>query len=472
MHHPQSATWLLCGLLASCNALSPASRMADAGPAPPSQWSASPQAKGGVDQRWIRKTGGAELSRLVAEAMQANPDLKSSAARVEKAAAESKIAGAGRFPSAAIDASGRRSEQKFIGFPLGDTGGIPGSLGNQFGVALNAAWEVDVWGKIKAGTEASIADAEAATLTHQAARVSLAAQVAKAWLALAEANEQVTLAEEGLTARRLLATAVRERFENAADPEDGGSAAQVRLTEAEVATGEGILAQRQQEKSRAVRQLELLLGRYPSGALLARAKLPPLPPPPPAGLPSELLLRRPDILAAERRYAADGRRSQAARLARFPSIQLTGSRGTTTESLGKVVSSEYGVWSLGGSLTQPLFEGGRLLAAEQAARAGEREAAANLQSTVLLAFGEVEQALAAEWFLRERESAATRAAAIASEAATRAEEEFDIGTGDVLTLIDSRQRQIDTASQLSAIRRLRLDSRIDLHLALGGDFTL
>jgi len=456
--------------LVGCAAISPESRMNESGVASPGSWAAARESRSGVDQRWIRKTGGAELSSLVSEALQANPDLKSSAARVEKAAAEAKIAGSGRMPSLAMEGSGKRSKQTFIGFPFGG-GGVPSSLSNNFGVSLNAAWEVDIWGKLKAGQEAAIADLQASGQTYQAARVSLAGQVAKAWLALAEANEQVRLAESAMQSRQILAQAVRERFERAI-AEDGGSAAQVRLTEAEVASGEAILAERNQEKARAIRQLELLLGRYPSGKLVAGAKLPSTPNTPPAGIPSELLLRRPDIIAAERKLAAEGRRKQAAKLARFPSIRLTGSMGTTTDSLRDLLDSDFGVWSLGGSLTQPIFEGGKLAADVEKSAAIEREVAADFQRTVLNAFGEVEQALAAETFLRQRESAAGNASKLAAEAATRADEEFSAGTGDVLTLIESRQQEIDTASRLAAIRRLRLDNRIDLHLALGGDFTL
>ncbi len=445
--------------------------MAEAGEIPNS-WAAAPQARSGVDRRWIRKTGGGELASLVDEALRENPDLRAAASRVERAAAEAKIAGAARLPSFDIGTSGTRSQQRFIGLPIGGFGGgVPGSISNSFGVSLEAAWELDVWGRVKSGQEAALADLQATDGDYAAARVSLAGQVAKAWLALAEANEQVRLAEEGLEARGLLASAVRERFERAIEA-DGGSAAQVRLTESELASGEAILAERQQEKERVLRQLELLLGRYPSGRLVAGAKLPPVAGTPPAGVPSELLLRRPDVLAAERRLAAEGRRTREARLARFPSLRLTGSMGTATDSLRNLLSSDFGVWSIGGSLSQPIFQGGRLAAGEERASATEREVGADLQRVVLRAFGEVEQALVAEAFLRERESAVMKSADLAREAAARATEEFDAGTGDVLTLIDARQREIDTASQVAAIRRLRLDNRIDLHLALGGDFTL
>jgi NodT family efflux transporter outer membrane factor (OMF) lipoprotein len=446
-------------------------RMGEAGVDAPASWQATRAAAKGVDRDWLQRIGGRELTSLVGEALAANPNLKAAAANVERAAAEARIAGAGRQPALGGEGTARRSEQKFVGFPFGGGGGVPGSLTNNFGVALNAAWELDVWGRMRAGQRAAMADARAEAAEYEAARVSLAAQMAKAWLALAEANEQVVLAEEALESRRILAEAVRQRFERAIT-EDGGSAAQVRLTESEVASGEAFLAQRRQERERAIRQLELLMGRYPSGKLIAAAKMPSMPGPAPAGLPSELLLRRPDVLAAERRLAAEGGRKRKAQLARFPSITLTGSLGTTTGSLDDILSSDFGVWSLGGSLTQPIFQGGRIAGEIDKATAVESRAAADLQRTVLGAFGEVEQALAAEVFLRERESATARAAKLAVEAAQRADEEFSAGTGDVLTLIETRQQQIVTASQLAAIRRLRLDQRIDLHLALGGDFKL
>jgi len=477
MHHPPNiipgfhrpALVLAAGLLLGCAATTPESRMDEAGIAPPGSWAASREARAGVDQRWIRRTGGSELAGLVGEALRANPDLRAAAARVEQAAAEARIAGAARQPTLGVSGQAGRSQQRFIGFPIPGVDGVPGSISNNFGVALNAAWEADVWGRARAGQAAALADSEASARDYEAARASLAAQVTKAWLALAESNEQVALAGEGLEARRQLAAAVRERFERAIDE---GSAAQVRLTESEVASGEAVLAQRRQERERALRQLELLLGRYPSGQLAAGARLPAIPPAPPAGLPSELLLRRPDILAAERRLAAGGSRSQQARLARFPSLRLTGSAGTTTDSLRDVLRSDYGVWSLGGSLAQPLFQGGQIAGGIERAAADEREAAAALHRIVLGAFGEVEQSLAAETFLREREAAAGRAFELAREAARRADEEFSAGTGDVLTLINTREQEINTASQLAALRRLRLDQRVDLHLALGGDFSL
>ncbi len=451
-------------LLAGCVAFSPESRLGDV--AGPSSWAASKEARAGIDQRWIAKIGGSELQKLAEEALANNPDLKAAAARLDRASVEAGIAGSGRLPSLDLGVDGSRSKKNFIGFPFG---GSASNISQQFGVQLNASWELDVWGRVKAGQEASIANAEARSYEYNAARVSLAAQVAKTWLALGESNEQVALASEAVDSSEALTNAVRERFERAIDS-DSGSAAQVRLTEVEYANRKEALAQRKQERERVLRQLEILMGRYPSGKLAERVTMPSFPSSTPAGLPSELLQRRPDVLAAERMFAASGRRVKERKLARFPSLRLTGSGGTTSESIRDVLNSDLGVWSIGGGLTQPIFQGGAIAGEIEIAKANERENLALLKKTVLAAFGEVEQALVAENFLAQRETAGKQAADFASEAAERANDEFSGGTGDVLTLIEATRSKIDSMSRYAAIRRLRLENRIDLHLALGGDF--
>ncbi len=458
-------------LLGACAAISPANRLADAVNAPNS-WSASPQSTAGIDRNWIQKIGGSTLRNLVTQALGNNFDLQAAAARVDRAASEARIAGAGRLPSLGFGTDARRNKQNFIGFPFGGAGGgVPSNISQQFGVNLNAAWELDVWGRAKAGQEASIATAEARKYEYLAAQVSLAGQVTKAYLALAEANEQIALAQKAVSATSTLADAVQERFERAI-LDDGGSASQVRLTASEVESRKSALAERQQEHQRALRQLEILLGTYPSGTLPSSAKLPAFPGPTPSGLPSELLLRRPDILAAERDFASASRRVKEAKLARFPSLSLTASGGTTSDSIRDILKSDFGVWAIGANLTQPIFQGGEITENITKNEATLREQTALLQKAVLEAFGEVEQALIAEGFLARRVAAGRKAVNLATEAAVRAGEEFAGGTGDVLTLIDATQRELDSKSQLTALRRLRLENRTDLHLALAGDFKL
>lgn len=453
-------------LTAGCAVQTPESRMGAVDSMARSGWAATPQGQAGVDRDWIGRFGDRGLKLLVNEAMNNNRSLQATAARVNRAAAAAKISGAAIRPISNGTLVGRNSEQKFVGFPFGG-----GQISESYGTSVDVSWELDLWGRVRAGQAADVAEWQAQGLEYNAAQTSLAAQIAKAWFALGETNEQIVLAQSALKIRQNTEEAIRDRFERALLAE-GGTASQLRLAQVDVATAKANLAQWQGERESVLRQIELLAGRYPSGSDLSRKGLPALPGYPPAGLPSELLMRRPDVLAAERRFAATGKRIREAELAVFPSLTLNGSLGTSTDSLKNVLDSSFGVWSYGAAVSQPILTGGQLRAEQKARQAGEREALATLQQTVLTAFGEVEQALVAERYLARRAAASEEAVKLAKEAAESAAEDFADGSEDVLTLLLALTRKIDSASALVTLRRLRLDNRINLHLALGGDFKL
>lgn len=455
--------WAGCGI-------TPLPDRMEEGASAPGSWSATPQARKGMDERWVDRFGGRDLQALVAEAHQANRDLQAAAARVERAAVVARAAGADALPQVNAALSGSRDKRNFIGFPFGG-GGVLSNINNSYGAQLSLSWEIDLWGRIRAGQRAALADLEAQGQQYRAARASLTAQVVRAWLLLAELNGQIQLATRALQSRLDTEELVRGRFERAV----GGlqaSPSQVRLAQTDVETARAALAARRGERDQALRQLELLLGRYPAAKLTGSSELPRLRDMPPAGLPSELLLRRPDILAAERQLAAAGSRRQEALRAFFPSFSLTGSGGRSTEQLGEISNSDFGVWSIAGQLVQPILQGGRLKANLEARGAEEREALARLQQVVLQGFSEVETALAAEGFLATRLAAIESACDLAREAEESAREEFSRGTADVLTLLAATSRRIELESQVLTLRRLRLDNRINLHLALGGDYRL
>ena len=459
----------LCGapvFFAGCAALPPESRMGEAGDAP-HRWSSTKAGRAGIDDRWVNRFGGRDLRGLVAEAYAANHNLRAAASRVERASGVARGAGAAARPQVDAALSAARGKRNFIGFP-----GVGGSnISTTYGATLNLNWEVDLWGKIRAGEEAAVADLQAEGYTYRGARASLAGQVVRTWLLIAEANEQIALAKESKKVRGDTAELIRSRFELATGQE-GATASQLRLAETDLATAEARLAENKGQRDQAIRQLEILLGRYPSGDLVGSADLPDVPPMPPAGLPSELLMRRPDILAAERRLAAAGRRVEEAQLAYFPSFPLTASAGTSTEQLSNIFDSSFGVWSIAGRAVQPILSGGRLKSAEEVQTANEKEALSNLQQTVLEGFGEVETALAADRYLAQREQATTEAFRLAQESSESSEEDFTLGTGDVLTLLSAQNRRIELASQRLTLRRLRLENRVNLHLALGGDYKI
>lgn len=440
--------------------------MGEAGGAP-GAWTATREAKAGIDDSWVDRFGSRDLSQLVVEAYSSNRDLQAAAARVERASATARGAGAAARPQLNAAVNGSRDKRNFIGFP----GAAGSSISNAYGASLNLQWEIDLWGKIRSGEQASLADLEAEGYTYRGARASLAAQIVRAWLLLAETNEQIVLAKDSLRVRKDTADLIRDRFELAAD-EASATASQLLLAETDVATAQSALSLREGERDQARRQLEILLGRYPSADLVGSAKLPKVPQFPPSGLPSELLLRRPDILAAERRLAASGKREDEARKAFYPSFSLTGSSGQSTSELNNIFDSGIGVWSIAGQAVQPILNGGALKSQLETRTAEEKEALANLQQTVLSGFGEVETALAADRYLAEREHSTGQALELATDGAESAVRDFVLGTGDVLTLLASENRRITLATQRLTLRRLRLDNRVNLHLALGGDYKL
>ena len=456
--------------LVGCSVSAPESRMGEVRNDVPQRWAASAEAKAGIDTEWVSRIGGSRASSLVDTALASNPDMQIAAERVNRALAAAKTAGAAIKPQVSAGLNGTRTKQIFVGFPFG-SGGVPSSISENYGANLSVSWEPDIWGFKRAGQAALIADAQAEANALRASRASLAAQVMRAWLALAEANEQIGLAQGSDDLLKTTLEIVRERFMNALSDE-GGSAAQVRLAESEIATNQALIAQEKGNREQAIRQLEVLMGRYPAGAIQSADQLPPVPPMPPAGLPSELLLRRPDILEAERRFASAGSLLKQGKLAFYPSLTLTGRGGTTTDSLRKIFNSDFGVWSLASAVSQPIWAGGALWSEYDRLKSDDRSSLARLQKTVLRAFGEVENALVAERFLAERETAIAKALKSATEATQAANDNYSGGTGDALTLITAQSNQIKLAAQLVTLHRLRLDNRITLHLALGGDYSV
>ncbi|MFQ5877544.1 MAG: efflux transporter outer membrane subunit [Acidobacteriota bacterium] len=436
----------------------------------PGRWSAAPAAEAaGTDARWWTTFGDERLDALVAEALAGNRDLRAAAARVQAALAQARIAGADRLPEASLEYAPSRTRRNFIGFPFPEGGRrVLSTTTTTQGVSINVSWEADLWGRIRAGKAAAIAGVQASQADLAAARLSIAAQTAKAWFALIEAGEQVALARATHESRRSTAERIRRRYRLGLRP-----ALDLRLAAVNEADAAAALARREREFDAAMRQVDLLLARYPDGSVEAwdaSLRLPDPPAPIPAGLPSELLARRPDLFAAERRLAAAGLGVREARAALYPRLRLTGSAGRVSEEIGDLLESDFSVWSLAASLLQPLFQGGRLRAGVDLAEAGYREAAEGYVRALLDAFNEVESALVAEEALARQEAALRVAAEQSSAARALAEDRYEVGLADYLSVLEAQRESTLAESQLLSVRRQRLDARVDLHLALGGGF--
>lgn len=452
---------LLLAALAGC-ATPPPKRSVQRLPTPPT-WSAAGRTNGFAEGAWWRDLGSPKLAAAVEEALRRNHDLKAAWARLDAAAAQARIAGASLYPQLGFSADARRQQQVFVGLPIpGREGSALKSLSSSHGINFNVSWELDVWGRVRAAKRAAAADFQAAQEDYRAAMASLAAQTAKAWIAAVEARKQLELAQATAAIFERTARQVRRRYERGLR---GALDLRTALHNAESARA--TVAARRAARDAALRRLETLLGRYPGGTLPLEEDLPRGLKPIPAGLPSELLGRRPDVAAAERRLAAALERVKEAKRAFLPSISLTATGGRASSRLEDLVKDEVTIWALAGNLAQPLFQGGRLRANLSLNRANARQALERYLSTALTAFREVEAALAAEEFFAEQEAALARAAAQARRAEQLAEDRYLRGLEPFLTLTDAQRSLYNLESQCLAARRQRLENRIDLCLALG-----
>jgi len=413
--------------------------------------------------RWWRRFGDPELDRLVDAAFEHNHDLRAAAAAVAAAEARARIAGAELEPRIGVGVDAARRQQVFVGLPIPGSGGVLKSRSTSYGASLDVSWEADLWGRLRSGEAAATSDLAASRADYRGARLSLAGQVTKVWLARLEAERQLALAARTVASRRTTTERIDARYRRGLAPP-----VELRLARTSEAQAASDLELRRRQLDAADRQLQILLGRYPSRTADADAGLPPVPSPVPAGLPAELVRRRPDLLAAERRLAAAGWRVEEARRALYPRLTLTGSGGTSSDQLGDLLDGDFTVWSLAGGLLQPLFQGGRLRAAVELAEADRERALRGYLGAVLAAFSEVETALAAESFLAAEEAALAGAADEARAAARLAEDRYLAGVGDYLQLLESQRQSFATESRLLAVRARRLTNRVDLHLALGG----
>lgn len=426
----------------------------------PTAWSTTARTSE-VDSQWWHRFEDERLVTLVNEAQQRNTRIGQAAARSRQAHAQAQIAGADRLPqlSGAFNATKQDQPQS-----SGSSGGDSVAT-DSYGVSLNISWEIDLWGRLAAQADAALEEYLASANTLKSIRQSIAAQTAKSYFAVIEARQQVAFSSDTVEA---LAETARQ-IGNRAD-EGIISPADKQLAITNLETARGGLRQRLDAEQRASRQLETVLRDYPSGKIKAAETLPPIPSSPPAGLPAELLLRRPDVSAAERNLRAAGLRMEAARKALLPAITLTGSAGSQSSDLGNLLDGDFSMWSIAGQIVQPIFQGNRLSASLDLAQARQEEAAEAFAETALQALREVEEALAAERHLADR-VAALKAASEAAENAQRvALNRYAQGLTPFITVLESQQRALDTKSAWISARRARLDNRVDLHLALGGGF--
>lgn len=412
-------------------------------------WAATAGSSGTVADRWLASFNDPQLDALVAEALAYNPDLRVAAARVEQAAAYVRLSGATLYPQVNLRASGSAGA---------DSSGVQG-------VGLFVNWELDLWGRIRAGRQATQDQYVSAELDAEYARQSIAALVAKSWFLASEARLQKAIAEDMVAAAERQLGFAQDRLRVGV-----GNEYDVTLARANLGTYRDSVTNLDLAYQQALRALEALAGRYPAATVKVPAQLAPMPGPVPVGMPAELLERRPDVVAAERRVAAAFYRVEEAKAAKLPRISLTAGVNSISSEVFVLKERDNPVWSVGAGLVQPLFLGGQLQAQQDIRTAEQKQAVAEYGRVGARAFGEVENALSAEFNLDAREAILKQAVADNTRALELANIRYKVGSGDLRAV---QQQQLVLAASRTALLRVqgeRLVQRVNLHLALGGGF--
>ncbi len=418
------------------------------------KWSAKAKS-GDVKINWLRSFNDSRLNALVSEAQANNRNLLAAAASVESAQALAKQAGAALSPSLGVSVDGSRSGTRAGGVDPTDNRNI----------SLQASWEVDLWGRIRNNEQAAANSAKAAKADFRYSQHSLAATTAKAYFSLIDSNNQIAIARERLAILDRTLHIVDVQYKNGIV-----SAQDVALTRSDSASAREQLITLEGAQRNAARALEVLLGRYPSAELSITAPLPVTPSIPPAGIPSELLERRPDLVAAERRVAAAFNKREAAKAARLPSISLTGNVGGSSNSLATVLDPVNTTWRLASNLLVSIFDGGSKKAQIDIASAEQKQALFTYGQSALIAFNEVETALDQGLVLSQRQQELAIVEKEAQAAYRIANLRFKEGEINLLDVLAIQQRLINAKTNSVSMQRLQLDQRTNLYLALGGDW--
>jgi len=419
----------------------------------PPAWSAAASA-GEVSGDWLASFSDPGLDAVVAAAIANNPDLRQAAARVEVARQTVVVVGSRLLPQVGSRIGG--AVTRFEG-----EDGVYGSNLEYLGVA----WEIDVWGRLRAQRAAAEAGFEATASDYAFARQSLAATTAESWYLAIETRQLLAVSERivGIYTDLLDLVEVRRAAGKVADLD-------VAEASANLNTAQSQLRAAQANYRAAQRNLEVLIGRYPGAEIEIAERFTPLPPPLQAGVPAALLARRPDIIAAERQVLAAFRKEEAARLALLPSFSLTLDGGRLSDDLLSLL--KLNPWLMHGMIGMevPIYTGGALTARIRIATAQQQEAVAGYGAVVLTAFNEVEGALTNGELLAQRLPYQQNALVDRIESVRMATEQYKAGATDLLTVLQLQEAQNQSEADLIKTRNAQLATRIQLHLALGGSF--
>jgi NodT family efflux transporter outer membrane factor (OMF) lipoprotein len=416
---------------------------------------------------WLNSLNDDALNAHVEKALINNPDLLSSAAQLKNAFEQVTITGSNLWPQLRFNGTASNRESSAASASGGASQGDSSSTTEirSIGGTLNIQWEADIWRKLSQRRKAAALGAKAQGELFKAAELSLVANVSRAWYNLATNKLQLDLAQKRLDSFQNTAGLIEENYERGLR-----SALDVYLSRTDVQLQISALADSRFNYIQALRALKTLLGEYPDGSLELNVDLPELDSPVPAGLPAELLARRPDVRASQLQYQAQIANARAAHRDRFPSLTFTGSIGESRDTFNSIFDSDNSIRNLVASLTQPIFASGALKAQEMRAYNDAEIAYASLVKTTLTAFEEVENSLTRETVLFEQHQAIKEAVKLAQGGLNLALDRYQSGIENYTTVLQSQRSLFDSLRNELNLRNALLQNRIAIHLSLGGDF--
>jgi multidrug efflux system outer membrane protein len=398
-----------------------------------------------------------QLKAYIQEALAANKDLNIALSRIEEARKLVTIVRSDQFPTLdATGGAGRGRESRDI---------IPGAdTRDNYSASLDLAYELDVWGKFRRATEAQIAELLATEAAYKNVIITLVSDVANTYFLLLDLDNQLLISEETLASRQKSLEIMQARYSKGTIPELDVNQAQIEAADAGIAIE--ILNRRivQAENS-----LRVLLGQNPGavkrGHLLTQQIIPPEVP---AGLPSDLLQRRPDLMEAEQQLKAQTARIGVAEALRYPSFRLTGQYGYESTELSDLDSGDAKSWNLFGGILAPLFNAGRLSAQVEIEKERTIQAQFAYEQTLLQALSEVENALVAIRTYRQQYELNKQQVVAAVNAARLSRARYDAGVVDYLEVLESERTQFRVEINESEALQLYINSIVELYQALGG----
>jgi NodT family efflux transporter outer membrane factor (OMF) lipoprotein len=411
---------------------------------------------------WWRSFRSKELTDLIEDAQSSNFDIAVAVARIIQADAASKIAGAPLLPNANLNASATRTRSS----QTGDNVGGGRSERVSYSTSLTASYELDFWGKNRATSEAAQELAVSSRFDRDTVAVTTVVSVATAYFQVLTSQDRIRIARQNVEAADRVLTLIKQRFEAGT-----ASALEVAQQETLLAQQRASIPPRDQILRQNVATLALLVGRAPSfvkvrGGSVFRIAIPKVT----AGLPSELLIQRPDIRSAEAQLASADAGVLAARAAFFPSITLTGEYGVASTALKNLFTPQAIFYQIAAGLVQPVFDGFKLEGQLEQAKGRQLELLATYRRSIISAFSDVERALIAVVDNAEQERLQRQVVTASRQAFNIAESRLREGTVDLTTVLITQQALFNAQDQEVVVRLARLQAVLGLYQALGGSW--